>query len=119
VNGKMMSPEQREQFKELITTKCEEHLAKGGKIICFSFGRDNCYCPIACLTNGSSAKIDRQNVIQSELGFAVDDVLLWNLIHSFDGKPLESTDEDNTYFTELGTELRAKYIKIESQAPDK
>lgn len=107
----MLSSENIDKLRTLLTQAIDQHLAKGGKIISgrFSTGFNEEYCPVSCLV-GDDHLISRTSRIATKLGapFSGDD--MWALIDGFDQR-LQGPHENSELY-KLGQELRAKYLPV-------
>jgi hypothetical protein len=92
-----------EDFEALLITACDEHIAKGGKIITSHFKDDaNGYCPLKAACPTPPVKFE-----------GIDNMQMSAFVLGFDGLTMTKAATGGNPFYELGVKLRAKYIEAQ------
>jgi hypothetical protein len=115
----MLTQENLDKLRTLLTQAIDQHLADGGKLVAHKFydGVDNKeYCPVSCLIGIHPTTGDRSYDIAAKLDTRFSTTDLWNLVDGFD-QTIVSEQSKNSDLYKLGQELRAKYLPIVSNNP--
>jgi len=103
----MITPDQVQDIRGMLTEACELHIADGGYIISNGFAdADKGLCPIGCLAGDPPGEVYVTSIVKL-LGLQNAE-MLWDFIHAFDN--VSNYPATRSPLAALGRELRDKYI---------
>ena len=106
----MITPDQVQDIRGMLTEACDLHISDGGRILssCFDNERGG-RCPIGCLV-GSSSEGGYIGPATSILGIKEDTEVLLDFVYAFDNNL--DYPATRSPLAALGHELRAKYLPV-------